>query len=468
METAIPRTKVTIPYNFEPAPHQLDPLSTWARFVVLVWHRKAWKTTTALNKLIREAAKTPATYWYISPYLNQSRKIVWEDPEMLQRYCPPEIWENRNNSGLFIPFPNGSKLYILGADNPDALRGPNPRGVVLDEWDDQDPSIWGAIIQPIMIANPESWCWFTGTYKGRKDLHAKYTYAMNEMKEKGDDSLWYASMLKASTSGIIRAEDLEEARKTTTEAFFKQEYECEPLENASAVFRNIEACTQIIDPRTGMLVPWTGIGDPKPGHRYQIGLDLAKYNDFTVITPFNLMNFRVYKQDRFNQINWNLQKAKVELSYLRHSKGEQKAKLVMDGTGIGDPIHDDLEKVIPNIEAINFGGGRREDLLNNLSLIIEQGKIKIPAEENLINELRSFQYVLKSSKGGKQRIAMEVPEGVHDDCVMSLALAVWNTPSEPMRDITEMKERMADLKQFDSRRKSPGNTGSGYLRRRGY
>lgn len=460
--------EIEIPYNFTPAPHQIGPLETLARFVVLVWHRKAWKTSLAVNQLMIEAMKVPGTYWYVAPTYGEAKRTVWDDLEMFPRYCPPNIWDKRNKSNLTISFPNGSIIYILSADNPDVLRGPNPKGVILDEYDTMKSEMWSAIVQPIMMANPKSWCWIIGTYKGRKDLHRKFTYAKQQMEELGDKSQWYASILKASTSGIIAPADLEEARKTTTEAFFKQEYECEPLENASAVFRNIENATKVIDPHTGVLIPWTGISEPKPGHRYQIGVDLAKFNDFTVITPFNLTNFRAYKQDRFNQVDWNLQKAKVELCYMKHSKGDVQAKVLIDSTGVGDPIYEDLARRIPSIEGMNFAGGRRDDLLNNLALLIEQGKIKIPHDETLLGELQSFQYVLKTSAGGKHRIAMEVPENVHDDTVMSLALAVWNIPSDPVRDLTEVQQRKQDLKQFDAHRNKTRTTGSAYLRRQGY
>lgn len=410
----------------------------------------------------------PGTYWYVAPTYGEAKRTVWDDLWMLPRYIPPAIWAKRNNSELVVNFPNGSKLYILGADNPDVLRGPNPKGVVLDEYDTMKKEVWSAVVQPIMMANPKAWCWIIGTYKGRKDLQAKYAYAANEMKEKGDKSQWYASILKASVSGIIAAEDLEAARKTTTEAFFKQEYECEPLENASAVFRNIENCMQVVDPHTGVLVPWLGESEPNPRHKYQIGTDLGKFQDFTVITPFDLNTFRAQKQDRFNQIDWPLQKAKIELAFLKHSKGSQKAIGYMDSTGLGDPIYDDLTKRGVNVEPFNFTSHSRENLLSNLAIKIETGKIKIPHEENLLNELLSFQYVLKSKEGGKARIAMEVPDNVHDDCVMSLALAVWNIPDEPLRVLDDVQQRKADLKQFDAHRQNQSRTGSAYLRKQGF
>ena len=41
---------------------------------------------------------------------------------------------------------------------------------------------------------------------------------------------------------------------------------------------------------------------------FQMGVDLAKYQDYTVITPFNLNDFHIMEQDSFNQMDYNLQK----------------------------------------------------------------------------------------------------------------------------------------------------------------
>ena len=145
---------------------------------------------------------------------------------------------------------------------------------------------------------------------------------------------------------------------------------------------------------------------------------MAKYQDFTVLTPFNLNTFRVYPQDRFNQIDWNLQKARIEAMALRY-----KARLKIDATGIGDPIVEDLKARGLNIadeDAIKFTEKSRMDLLNHLSMLIEQDKIELPDDEGLLQELEAFQYSLTPL--GKVRVG--VPETMHDDRVMSLALAV--------------------------------------------
>ena len=426
---------MNIPQNFQKLDWHREVLSNDARFKVIVAHRKSRKTTLAICELLNWCATLPATYWYVAPYREEAKKTVWEDPEMLPKYCPKNIWDNRNNSDLYLKFPNGSILYVLGADNPKGHRGPNPMGVILDEYDYMRPEMWSAVIQPIMTVNPKGWCWFVGTFDGVKDLHAKYQFAKNNPN-------WYGKILSATDSGIISPEALEEARKSTTEAFFQQEYMCKAIEGASSFFTNVDYCA------------YRGIMQPSSNRIYQLGVDLAKMNDYTVITPFDLCSFTAGKQERFNQIDYTLQKARIEAAYLRWNKG----RVWMDSTGVGEPVYDDLYKQQIKIEPFHFTESSRNDLLNHLQILIAQGKIKIPNDETLLDELRSFQYRLKGRK-----LRIEVPDNSHDDCVMSLALATWQIPSEP----TQPKETVDKnfVKQFDYYRQNKKKflTGSRYL-----
>jgi len=148
-------------------------------------------------------------------------------------------------------------------------------------------------------------------------------------------------------------------------------------------------------------------------------VDLAKYQDFSVITPFDLYTFKAKKQERFNQIDWNLQKAIIESNARKYNN----AQLKIDRTGVGDPVVEDLERRGLNIGddgAIVFSTRSRRELLDNLALLLEQDKIKIPNDEGLISELEAFQYTLTD----KGKIEVKTRKGFHDDRVMSLALAV--------------------------------------------
>ncbi len=389
-----------------------------------MWHRKAHKTTLALNELIRWAYAVRGVYWYVAPFYSQAKKIVWHDPQMLPKYCPPNVWSRRNNSELYLPFPNGSILYILGADKPDSLRGPNPLGVVLDEYGDMRKEIWSGIIQPIMTANPKAWTWFMGTPKGRNDFFDKFQYA------KTNDN-WYSSLLKASQSGIISAESLAEAKKTTTEAFYKQEYECDFLDDASSVFRGVEDCV------------YDGDISISPDRYYHLGVDLGRHMDYTVLTPLDLHEYKLGIPDRFNQIDWPLQKAKIEAL----SRKLNNSRVKIDGTGIGDPIVSDLIAAGMNIQdedIIRFTENSRRHLLDNLAIHIEQRKIGIPNYQPLIDELKAFRYILINPEGRRPRIGMYVPEGQHDDCVMSAALALSGANKLPIPKTKKISEFSQD------------------------
>ena len=390
-----------------------------------MWHRKAHKTTLAINELIRWASAVKGTYWYVAPYYNQAKKIIWHDPEMLAKYCPPSIWKKRNNSELYIPFPNGSILYVMGADKPDSLRGPNPRGVVLDEYGDMKADVWSGILQPIMTANPLAWCWFVGTPKGQNDFWVKYNYGVNNQNN------WFSSILKASESGIINKIALDEAKITTTQAFYNQEYECEFLENAGSFFRRVKENT------------WSGELEPEYGYSYKLGVDLAKYQDWTVITPFDLNTFRAGKQERFNQVDWNLQQARIEAVCRRFNT----ARITIDATGVGDPITESLRKLglpLEPEEGFKFTENSRRQLLDNLSILLEQDKIKIPNDEGLLTELQSMRFTLKTTEQGRAKIYVGVPEGMTDDRIMSLALAVYGI-NEPLGKYSNKQQEEFNL-----------------------
>ena len=103
---------------------------------------------------------------------------------------------------------------------------------------------------------------------------------------------------------------------------------------------------------------------------------------------------------------------------------------MIDSTGVGEPVYDDLYSRGMNILPFRFNKASRTDILKNLQILLEQDKIKIPNDEVLINELKSMTYGL--SESGISTV-IQVPDGKHDDRIMSLALAVWQIPQQPIR-----------------------------------
>ena len=124
-----------------------------------------------------------------------------------------------NVAELRITLVTGASIRIHGADNPDRLRGAYLDGVILDEFADMRPGVWGEVIRP-MLADRQGWATFIGTPKGRNSFYELLAEAERRPAE------WYTDRLKASETGILPQDELDLARKDMTPEQYDQEFEC--------------------------------------------------------------------------------------------------------------------------------------------------------------------------------------------------------------------------------------------------
>jgi hypothetical protein len=405
--------EITLPHHYSPRKYQIPILKAWDSGIKrLFWvaHRRSGKDKTIFANLPKKMMERVGTYYYFLPTYSQSKKVIWTGADKsgfkFLDHFPKEIVKSINQSDMIIELVNGSILQMVGADNIDRIVGTNPIGVVFSEYSLMKPDVWN-FISPILRENG-GWAIFIMTPRG-------INHAYDLMQTVKKDPKWFCETLTVEDTKALSNEDLEEARMEMPLDLFKQEYYCIFLDNGLGFFKRIDENTYKMEEY-----------NPKELSLYQIGVDLAKYNDFTVISPFNLNDFHLQKQDSFNQMDYNLQKARIENAYLKYNKG----LIMIDSTGVGEPIYDDLYSRGMNIKPFRFNKASRTDILKNLQILLEQDKIKIPNDEVLINELKSMTYGL--SESGISTV-IQVPDGKHDDRIMSLALAVWQIPQQPIR-----------------------------------
>lgn len=179
-------------------------------------HRRAGKTVAAANHLIRAALlKANTKYAYIAPTYKQAKNIAWDEMKKYARVVPGVTF---NESELRVDFPNGSRITLYGADNPDSLRGITLWGVVFDEYSQQPSNIWTEIIAPT-LSSTQGWAVWIGTPKGKNAFYKLY-------EDNLENPDWYTGLLKASESGILPESELDIQRSNMSEDEYLQEYEC--------------------------------------------------------------------------------------------------------------------------------------------------------------------------------------------------------------------------------------------------
>ena len=206
--------RIVIPY--QPRNWQQRLHESTKRWNVLVIHRRGGKTVASLNHLQRDALRTPnARYAYIAPTYKQAKNIAWD---LIKKYARVIPGVEFNEAELTVKYPNGSKLTLYGADNPDSLRGIALWGVVFDEYSQQPSNIFSEIIRPA-LSDHEGYAIWIGTPKGKNQLYDLY--------EKGKlTKNWLSMLLTAIDTGIIPQAELDDARKVMTDDEFNQEYMC--------------------------------------------------------------------------------------------------------------------------------------------------------------------------------------------------------------------------------------------------
>jgi hypothetical protein len=163
------------------------------------------------------------------------------------------------------------------------------------------------------------------------------------------------------------------------------------------------------------------------GHVYVMGCDWGKYNDYTVLTVIDATTRAVVALDRFNQIDYSLQLGRVQALAERY----QPDVIVAEKNSIGDPILERLyyEHGLP-IQPFTTTNASKAKIIDSLSLAFERQSLRILNDPALIGELQAFEAT--RLPGGLLRYS--APEGMHDDQVISLALAwhgaQWANPVE--------------------------------------
>ncbi len=378
-------------------PHvaQLDVLRGARRFNVVACGRRWGKTELAVEYLVPRCLvkrRQPAG-WFAPTY--RLLEEAWDRvADALRRvYGPIDVNKADRqmtvDGGLHVDF-----WTLSGAKEGESLAG---RGrayglVVIDEaahakYLDQD---WTRAIRPT-LTDYRGEAWMLSTPRGRNAFHR--LWLRGRMGEVG----WASFQQPTSANPFLAADEITAAEAELPRAAFAQEYLAEFLADAANPF-GLEAIAACLAPI---------LSDAEP---VCWGVDLAKSTDWTVAIALDA-RMHVCGYQRW-QADW-----RNTTSRLQAMLGRTPA--LVDSTGVGDPIVEELQARCTAVEGFKFSSQSKQQLMEGLAVALQRHEVRFPDVPPVRDELEAFGYEYRPT--GVRYCA---PEGVHDDCVDALALAV--------------------------------------------
>ena len=415
--------------KFNPHPIQEEIILDPSRFKILNAGRRFGKSLLGAYIGTYEVLQSNKRIWIVAP-TNALTEKIWR--EVLNWFLGPlnplvkQVYTAKGNLRLVLK--NGSWLECKSTNDPTALIGEGLDLLIIDEASRVKDIAWKEALRPT-LSDRQGKLVAISTPKGSKN------WFYQDFRKGNKRELGYRSWkLPTNANPYFPKDEWEHIIKEFGEEnpVFRQEFLGEFIDDVGAVFKGIHKC---ID------------GDfeqPLPNVKYSIGIDLAKINDFTVKFVIRNDTRQIVYMERYNQVPYDEQIEKI----ISLSKKYNNANILIDSTGVGDPVYDLLKRSGCNIRPFKFTNPSKENLIRGLIIALENKEVTYPRIEVLLNELEVFEYSL----GATGVMRYNAPDGEHDDCVIALALAVkaveenYTGILDFYKGINEEKETKTNLK----------------------
>lgn len=370
--------------------YQTAILDAPERFTITEASTKTGKTASHVVWLFEETLKLKENQntWWVAPVYSQA-EIAFN--RMRKQVSDQKVFDV-NISKLRLTLPTGAICSFKSAQDPDSLFGEDVYAAVFDEASRAKKEAWFALRSTLTSTNGK--CKIIGNAKGKKN----WMYQLGVRARAGEKDYKYFKITAydAVEAGILKLEEVEQAKRDLPEYVFRELYLAEPNEDGANPFgiNFINAALQ-----NGLsLLPVDFFG-----------IDIAKSYDWTVITGLDKLG-KVAYFDRF-QKDW----AQTKDTILRLPN----KPMLIDSTGVGDSFVEDLHTIRHNITGFKYTQESKQKLIAGLSQAIQKSEIGI-LPGVMQDELESFEFVYNPHTGA---VKYSAPSGHHDDCANSLALA---------------------------------------------
>tara|TARA_B110000285_G_scaffold109230_1_gene123963 strand:+ start:1119 stop:2354 length:1236 start_codon:yes stop_codon:yes gene_type:complete len=368
------------------------------KYASLIVARQTGKSLILTNLALKWSLENNGvTTMVVSPTYNQSRKI-YEDIERV--ISGTKLLVSSNKSNYEMKLLNGSQIIFRSAEKPDNLRGYTNHYLLIDECAFIRESVWDEILKPTVLVHGRKVVFATTPKNKGTWIHKLYLYGLDEERPE------YVSINGSSyLNPYIDKEELDEARRTMPENIFRAEVLGEFIDSGGEVFQDIE--------KNSVLDLWIPANS---GKTFMAGLDVGRMLDYTVLTIMEDTGDIAYIY-RANNKPWDTILNEVSVLLKKYD-----ATTFMEVNGIGDPLFEQLKKKYRNIVPFVTTNASKQIIIEDLIYDLNTEQIKLPTEElfkPLHTELSNFTYKYSPST---RKIQYKAIDGMHDDCVLSLAI----------------------------------------------
>lgn len=163
--------RIVIPYV--PRKHFVQMHKSKKRWRFVVAHRRAGKSVSQINELIKRALQNsreypPPRYAYVGPSFAQTKDLIWG---YAKHYTSKIPGVKISEGDLQLTLPNGATITLYGgAAAYERMRGLYFDGIVLDEFALLNPAVFSTVVRPC-LADYRGWAIISGTSNGDDHFH---------------------------------------------------------------------------------------------------------------------------------------------------------------------------------------------------------------------------------------------------------------------------------------------------------
>jgi len=367
-----------------------------ARYNVICCGRRFGKDVLEHDRAIRPLMQGQPVAWGAPTY-----RMLKDNYKALYHILAPLVTTKADSERMEIK--TGGMIDFWSLDSPDRIRGRKYARFILNEaaLDANLLDTWNMIIRPTLI-DLRGGADFCSTPKGLNGYYALWSQAENTPD-------WKRFKYTTYDNPFIPIDEINALKHAIPERAYRQEIMAEFVEDGG-YFNKITEAAVIQQPDTP---------DNHKGHYLVMGVDWALSEDFTVLTVACRDCNRVVDWDRFNQLDFTYQRER-----LYTMAGRWKPVILPERNSIGGPnieIVQQRYQVVrgpDGLPGFNTSATTKPALIQQLAAGLEHSGFLVPLD--FAEELRTYQVDTTSTHP-----KFSAPAGMHDDRVISLALAYW-------------------------------------------